>query len=237
MCGRYYRRGEKQELAERFRIGKLGEFPVAPDYNVAPTTFQPVVRENRDTRERELVLMRWGLVPFFAKSLLDFRGFSTINARAESVSKTATYREAFRKRRCLVPADGFYEWKKTAVPGTKKPARQPYAFSLTADATFAFAGLWDAWKDKTSGEWLQSFTIITTDPNELTASVHDRMPVIVRERDWDLWLSREVGEEPGDAERLLALLKPYDAEEMKASACNPEVGNVNNNGPEMLNSA
>ena len=231
MCGRYYRRGQKQELAERFRLGKLPDFPVGPDYNVAPTTFQPVVRQNRDTRERELVLMRWGLVPFFAKSLVDFRGISTINARAESIANTATYREAFRKRRCLVPADGFYEWKKLDAK-----TRQPYAFHLKSTATFAFAGVWDGWRDGKTGEWLQSFSIITTDANEVTARVHDRMPVIVHEADWDLWLDRDTGEDPGDTLRLLALLKPYDADRMSSYPCNPEVGNVKNNNPDLLNS-
>ena len=232
MCGRYYRRGQKQEIAERFRLGKLPDFAVAPDYNVAPTTFQPVIRQQRDTGEREMVLMRWGLVPFFAKSLVDFRGFSTINARAETVASTATYREAFRKRRCLVPADGFYEWKKLDAK-----TKQPYAFQMKSNATFAFAGVWDAWRDAKTGEWLQSFSILTTDANEVAAEVHDRMPVIVEERDWDLWLDRSVGQEPGDVERLMALLKPYDAEKMSSYACNSDVGNVKNNRPDLLNSA
>lgn len=214
MCGRYYRRGQKQELAERFRVGLLGDFPVAPDSNIAPTTFQPVVRQNRDTRERELVLMRWGLVPFFAKSLVEFRGFSTINARAETIAGAASYREAFRRRRCLVPADGFYEWKKTGAN-----TKQAYSFGLRSNAMFAFAGVWDAWRNHETGEWLQSFSIITTDANELAADVHDRMPVIVDEPYWDLWLDRDVGREPGDIERLLALLRPFAADRMSAAPC------------------
>jgi putative SOS response-associated peptidase YedK len=111
MCGRYYRRSDKQKIAEAFHIRNSDGLVVPPwDYNVAPTTFQPVIRHTKETHERELVLMRWGLVPHFAKSLADFKGFSTINARAESLLKTAMWRVPFQRRRCLVPADGFYEW-------------------------------------------------------------------------------------------------------------------------------
>jgi putative SOS response-associated peptidase YedK len=166
MCGRYYRRSDKQRIAEAFKLGKLPEGFVLPDwdYNVAPSTFQPIIRADKETGDRELVLMRWGLVPFFTKQLSDVKGISTINARAETVEKSPSFRTPFKKRRCLVPADGFYEWKKLD-PKTK----QPFAFGMGDDAPFAFAGLWDAWKDQ-AGNWLQSFSIITTEANELMAS-------------------------------------------------------------------
>ena len=187
---------------------------------------QPVIRLNRDTGEREMVLMRWGLIPYFARSAADFKGFSTINAKAESVTERAMWRRPFEKRRCLVPADGFYEWQKID-PKTKKP----FAYTLGNGEPFAFAGLWDAWKDPANGEWLQTFAVITTEANELTGQVHDRMPVILHARDYDRWLER------GEAEQLpVDLLRPYEAEEMRVDACNPAVGNVRNNGPEMLNS-
>jgi putative SOS response-associated peptidase YedK len=165
MCGRYYRRSDKQRIAEGFLNGRLPDGFVLPpwDYNVAPTTFQPVVRNNRETAERELVMMRWGMVPHSAKSLMDFKGLATINAKAETLQNTAMWRLPFQRRRCLVPADGFYEWKKIDAK-----TKQPYAFSMSDGAPFAFAGLWDAWKDPGQGGWLQSFTIITTTPNELT---------------------------------------------------------------------
>jgi putative SOS response-associated peptidase YedK len=122
------------------------------DYNVAPTTFQPVIRNNRETAERELIMMRWGMVPHFAKSLADFKGLATINAKAESLMKNAMWRIPFQRRRCLIPADGFYE-----------KTKQPYAFSMSDGEPFAFAGLWDAWRNPAQREeWLQSFTIITT---------------------------------------------------------------------------
>ena len=127
------------------------------DYNVAPSTFQPVIRESREDGSREMALMRWGLIPFFTKQLSDVKGVSTINARAESIRTSPTWREPFKKRRCLVPASAFYEWKRVD-PKTK----QPYAFTVSDASLFAFAGLWDAWKDE-HGHWFQSFAIVTTD--------------------------------------------------------------------------
>jgi putative SOS response-associated peptidase YedK len=196
------------------------------DYNVAPSTFQPVIRESRDDGTREMVLMRWGLIPFFTKDVSSVKGISTINARAETVPTAPTWREPFRKRRCIVPASYFYEWKKL-----DQKTKQPYAFSVTGSPMFAFAGLWDAWKDG-QGHWLQSFSIVTTSANELMASVHTRMPVILHQRDYDRWLSREVSEQlPID------LMRPFESEDMEMQPANKLVGNVRNNGPEMLNSA
>jgi putative SOS response-associated peptidase YedK len=228
MCGRYYRRSDKQRIAEAFRLGQLPDgFVLPPDFNVAPSTFQPIVRQSRETGDRELVMMRWGLLPYFAKSPADFKAFSTINAKAETVTSKAMWRGPFERRRCLVPADGFYEWKRLD-PKTK----QPWAFGLKDAAPFGFAGLWDAWKDPATGEWLQTFAIVTTDPNAVTAQVHTRMPVILHAKDCDRWLDRGLVEQPP-----VDLLRPYEAEAMTATACNPLVGNVRNNGPEMLNSA
>ena len=110
MCGRYFRKSDKQQIAERFHAGTVFEDPLAADYNIAPTTFQPIIRLSRDSGEREMALLRWGLVPFFATSLKEFKGMTTFNARAESVATSATWREPFKRRRCLIPADGFYEW-------------------------------------------------------------------------------------------------------------------------------
>ncbi len=232
MCGRYYRRGQKQELAERMRAGVID--PEIPDllehYNIAPTTFQPVVRHTRDGGTRELLLMRWGMVPFFASSLSTFRGFSTINARCEDVTaKPMWNRPLTRGQRCLVPADGFYEWKtlgESAVTGSKKPsgsegkaagkpAKQPYAFTVHPPGSdtpvpFAFAGLWDAWHNKSDD--------------------HNRMPVILDPRDWDEWLLRE-GPAPTH------LLQPFPAQQMAKRPVHKDVGNVRNNHPELLNSA
>jgi len=169
--------------------------------------------------------MRWGLVPFFTKQLSDVTGISTINARAESVEKSPSFRTPFKKRRCLVPADGFYEWKKSDAK-----TKQPYAFKMSDGTPFAFAGLWDAWKDS-AGQWLQSFSIITTEANEIMAPVHNRMPVILHPKDFARWLRRDEERPPVD------LLRPFESEAMAAAPANNLVGNVKNNGPEMLNSA
>jgi putative SOS response-associated peptidase YedK len=242
MCGRYYRRSDKQRIAEAFGLGELGDLVLEENYNVAPSTFQPVIRVGRETDERELVLMRWGLVPFFAKSLEAFKGFSTgfstINARAETVATSGTFRVPFQRRRCLVPVDGFYEWKTTTLEPeagarSKKPkvVKEPFAFSMKDGRPFALAGLWDAWKEPDGG-WLQSFSIVTTEANAVMAPVHTRMPVIVHERDYGEWLARG-----DDVRPPVHLLRVFEAEGMRRDACNPLVGNVRNNGAEMLNSA
>lgn len=210
MCGRYYRRSDKQRIAEASCPGSLPEGFVLPDwdYNVAPATMQPVIRLNRDTGEREMVLMRCGLIPYFAKNASEFRGFSTINAKAETVEEKALWRGPSRKHRCLVPADGFYEWLKLDAK-TKKPN----AYPLSSGEPFAFAGLWDSWKDPATNERIETFAIVTTTANELTSQVHDRMPVILHPRDYDSWLER------GEAHRPpIGLLRPYEAKTRPAQA-------------------
>ena len=228
MCGRYVRRSDKQKIVEHFRA-RLNppELPLPDaDYNVAPTTHQPIIRQSKETGDRELILARWGLVPFFMKDLKDVKGLSTINARSETITKAPTWREPFKKRRCLVPASAFFEWPKEG-----KPPKQPYAFELSSGSTFAFAGLWDAWKDK-DGHWLQSFAIVTTEANELMSRIHPRMPVILHSRDYDRWLDRE------ETERLpLDLLRPYESEGMEVYEANPKVNNVRNKGHEMMRAA
>ena len=227
MCGRYYRRSDKQKIAEAFHVAQVDDFPLPPwDYNVAPTSMQPIIRNNRDTGERELVSLRWGLIPFFTKSLSDVKGLSTINARAEGIATSRTYREPFKKRRCLVPASGFYEWKRLDPKD-----KQPFAFDLANGKMMAFAGLWDAWKDLANGQWLQSYTIITTDANELMAPVHNRMPVILHESNFNRWLSREDADRPP-----IDLLRPFPADEMESFEVSKDVGNFRNNSPELLNS-
>lgn len=225
MCGRYVRRSHKKKLAEWFHAaGDLSDLPMPDeDYNVAPTTYQPIIRQGKDTGARELVLARWGLIPFFSKSLHDVKGLTTINARAETITTARTWREPFRHRRCLVPADAFYEWPKDATP-----PKQPYAFALNNGEPFAFAGVWDAWKDH-EGRWLQSFAIVTTEANELMSTIHPRMPVILHARDYDRWLDRE------DTEQLPTdLLRPFESEAIEMHQANPLVNNFRNNGPEML---
>lgn len=222
MCGRYGRRADKQRIAEWMQAHSTSVFEesyFAPSFNVAPQSYQPIVRLDRETGQRELTVMRWGLVPFWAKDTKI--GFSTINAKAETVATSPAFREAMKRRRCLVPADWFYEWQKIDAK-----TKQPYAIALKDDSLFALAGLWDSWKDKATGQALETYTVITTDPNELMQPLHNRMPVILKPEDYGRWL------DPGDPTRLpLDLLRPFDANAMKAWKVNARVGNVRNNDP------
>jgi putative SOS response-associated peptidase YedK len=221
MCGRFARKSTQKVLADWFGVA-LEEMPwFAPCYNAAPQSFQPVVRLDRDSGKRAISLLRWGLVPFWAKEAKI--GFSTINARAEEAASKPAYREALKKRRCLVPADDFYEWQRPD-PKTKRP----FAFALKSGEPYAFAGLWESWRPK-DGEPLETFTILTTGPNEIMAPIHNRMPVILEPKDYDRWL------DAGDpATPPVDLLRPYPAERMTAWPVGVRVGNVRNNDPELL---
>jgi len=213
-----------QRIAEAFQPGNRDAMPleIAPSYNIAPSSRQPVLRGNPVTAEREMVAMRWGMVPHFARSLADFKGFSTFNARAESLATSATWRGPFKSARCLVPADGYYEWKKLDAK-----TKQPYAFALKSREPFAFAGLWDAWNDPVGGDWLLSFAIVTTEPNELTATIHNRMPVLIAPKDYQRWL------DPTSAPPL-DLLRPYPANQMHVWPVGTQVGNVRYNSASLL---
>jgi putative SOS response-associated peptidase YedK len=224
MCGRYGRRADKQRIAEWFHTRNTDVFDestYAPSYNVAPQSLQPVVRLDTKTGQRELTIMRWGLVPFWSRDAK--AAYSTINAKAETVATSPSFRWAMKKRRCLVPAEWFYEWQKLDAN-----TNQPYAIGLQDGSLFAFAGLWEAWKDKATGEVKETYTVITTDPNELMQTVHNRMPVILKPADYDRWL------EPGEPTQLpVDLLRPYPAAEMKAWKVSSDVGNVRNNHPQL----
>ena len=223
MCGRFARRSTQQVLADWFGV-ELEDMPwFAPSFNVAPQSTQPVVRVSRDSGGRELSLMRWGLVPFWAKDAKF--GYSTINARAEDAPTKPAYREAFKKRRCLVPADAFYEWKRFDAK-----TKQPYAIALKSGEPYALAGLWESWRPK-DGDPLETFTILTTDPNELMQSIHNRMPVILEPQDYDRWLDSANPQTPP-----VDLLRPFPAEKMRAWPVTDRVGNVRNNDPELLES-
>jgi putative SOS response-associated peptidase YedK len=219
MCGRYYRRSDKQRIAEAFRVGVPPSFDILPSYNVAPQSFQPVIRLNHETGEREFAQMRWGLVPFWSKD--SKIAYSTINAKAETVATSPTFREALKRRRCLVPADGFYEWMKLDAK-----TKQPYAIALKDGQPLAFAGLWERWVDKATNQPLETYSIITTEPNELTAPIHNRMPVILAPRDYERWMA------PADPAQLpLDLLRPFDADAMMTWKVGKDVGSVKNNTP------
>ena len=173
--------------------------------------------------QRSLEVMRWGLVPFWAKDIKV--GFANINAKAEGIENKPAFREAFRQRRCLVPVDNFYEWKK--VDGGKK---QPYAIGLKGGGLMALAGLWEAWRSKPAGERVRSFAIVTTEPNELCAQLHSRMPVVLAPEAWPEWL----GEESADVAQLKALLAPYPSDGMVCWPVSQRVGSVKNNDPSLV---
>jgi putative SOS response-associated peptidase YedK len=222
MCGRARLSSDVSEIKLVFSIPPHRPTPnIAPSWNVAPTDPLPVVRYDRKACERSLDVMRWGLVPFWAKDLKV--GFANINAKAEGIEGKPAFREAFQRRRWLVPVDNFYEWKKTAT------AKQPYAIALADRRLMALAGLWENWRSP-AGEWVRSFAIITTRPNKLCAELHDRMPVVLKPEAWPQWL----GEQPTDAPRLKALLAPYPSEQMTCWPVSTRVGNVKNNDASLI---
>jgi putative SOS response-associated peptidase YedK len=220
MCGRFARH-RRQEVIARFLSVDRDDLPEDDlSYNIAPT--QDVMAVRADTGgKRFMCNLRWGLIPSWAKdqSIAAY----TSNARAETLLEKPSFRTAFRSRRCLIPADGFYEWSK------KGKEKVPYFIKLKSDDPIVFAGLWDRWKDP-AGRVIESCTIVTTTPNELVGEFHHRMAAILRPESFSLWL------DPGftRAEELLDLLAPYPADEMEAYRVSKLVNNSRNNSPECM---
>jgi putative SOS response-associated peptidase YedK len=206
----------------RLRIPPERPLPnVPPSWNVAPTDTLPVVRYDAKAGQRSLDMLRWGLIPYWAK---DIRvGFANINAKAEGIESKPAFGKAFERRRCLVSVDGFYEWKKTET------GKQPYAIALADRGIMALAGLWENWRSP-AGEWVRSFVIITTTPNELCAELHNRMPVVLKPEGWPVWL----GEQPATVPELKALLAPYPSDDMICWPVSARVGNVRNNDSSLI---
>ncbi len=213
MCGRFTLRTPVAQIAEFFQlIRDQFDWP-EPRFNIAPT--QSVLAIRRSDAGREPTRLRWGLIPSWAKDMKI--GASLINARGETVAEKPAFRTAFRRRRCLIPADGFYEWKRD---GSQKT---PYLMTLQDESLFAFAGLWDRWKSP-SGGTIESCSVITTTPNELMATLHDRMPVILSPANYHVWLDPSVE----DAGALTSLLVPYPADEMRAEQVSTIINNARN---------
>jgi putative SOS response-associated peptidase YedK len=213
MCGRFPLYSDPFTLARRFEADAPPE--LSPRYNVAPSQNIPIVRDEGE--KRRFALARWGLIPHWAKDMKI--GYSTINARAETVASKPAFRNAFRHRRCLIPADGFYEWQ--VIPGSK--IKQPWFIVLVDREPMAFAGLWERWRSP-EGEELESCSIIVTNANEIMRPIHDRMPVILAPCDWDAWLEPDAK----DAGALQGLLKPYSAEGMVAWPVTTKVNSPRN---------
>jgi putative SOS response-associated peptidase YedK len=214
MCGRYRLSRRKQILEEHFD-SVSGEEDWSPRYNIAPTQPVPVIRQNPRQAVRELSLLRWGLVPSWGRDIS--MAASMINAWSETASSKPAFREALQSRRCLIPADGFYEWQRTGK------TKQPYCFEVSDGQLFAFAGIWDRWQDA-RGKALETCAILTTTANGLTSTIHDRMPVILERDNYDLWL------DPGmkNASAVSDLLKPYDARLMRSFPVSSRVNHVDN---------
>lgn len=220
MCGRYASSTPPERLRRIFRT--TNALPNVPArYNLCPTQDVLAVRTHPKTGERSLDLLRWGLIPHWAKDATI--GARLINARAENLSDKPAFRDAFGRRRCLIPADAFYEWRDRTRP------KQPYAIRRRDGEPMAFAGLWENWR-AADGNWLRSCTIVTTAANPLVAPLHDRMPAILEEADYPLWL----GEQPAEAERLLGLLRPFPGDRLEMFAVGPAVNDVRRDEAGML---
>jgi putative SOS response-associated peptidase YedK len=218
MCGRYRLSRRKQIIEEQFGTGDWQD-DWNPRFNIAPTQPVPVIRQNPKEPVRQISTMRWGLIPSWAK---DTSGAARmINARSETAGMKPAFRDALKSRRCLIPADGFYEWMRTGK------TKQPFCFDVNDGELFAFAGLWERWRDP-SGQWVKSCSILTTTPNAVTSAVHDRMPVILHRDSYDVWL------DPGmqNAAAISELLKPYDAKLMRSYPVSTRINHVVNDAEE-----
>lgn len=217
MCGRYSFAPELKIVNEHYDI-TIRDGEIEQNYNCAPSQKLPVISNDQPGVLSNYV---WGLIPFWAKD--KSIGYKMINARGETLTEKPAYKNAFKSRRCLIPADAFYEWKKT--PGGKE--KIPYRIFLSEQAVFSMAGIWESWKNP-DGEIIRSFSIVTISPNELMAEIHDRMPVILSKEDEKIWL------ESNDHEKLKKLIKPYPAKKMDAYRISALVNSPRNNSPEII---
>lgn len=218
MCGRFSLSASPAELATLFDLDNFPELPAR--FNIAPTQPVAVVRQAHDSTRREVTLMRWGLIPSWAKDISI--GSRMINARAETVAEKPSFRAAFKRRRCLIPASGFFEWQKRA------DRKQPYFIGMEEQGPFALAGLWEYWEGA-DGSALETTTILTTTPNDLVKPLHNRMPVILHPQDFSDWLNPSTR-----ADFLMHLLRPYPAADMIAYPVSTLVNSPANDRPECV---
>lgn len=220
MCGRFYLDVPREKLVEHFQFENDPNLQAR--FNIAPSQDIAAVRETDNGRE--LALLHWGLIPHWAKE--EYTGYSMINARAETVDQKPSYRTAFKRHRCLIPASGFYEWQ------TGPSGKQPYAIGRKDGDVFAMAGLWEHWENP-EGRVIESCAIIVTSANEAIKSIHDRMPVILQEEDYDTWLDREIQ----DPKILKPLLRQFPASLMKAYPVSRRVNNPKHDDPDCITPA
>ena len=217
MCGRYWLKSEKKVIINEFNVYEV-RTEVKPDYNITPGRNVLCVTKNGNNK---LVSMRWGLIPSWAKD--EQIGYRTINARTETLTEKPSFLRPFQNQRCLIIADGFYEWRKQVTRKT------PLAIKQKNNKPFGFAGLYDQWQSP-EGNLITSCTIITTEPNELISPIHDRMPAILNPEAYDIWLDKNTG----DPQKLLSLLIPYNSKEMEAYEVSLLVNSPKNNSPDLI---
>jgi putative SOS response-associated peptidase YedK len=218
MCGRFAQQRPASELAEIFAAEPLADDP-GPRFNVAPTDEALVVVQREE--RRAITAFRWGLIPHWAEDAKV--GSRMFNARAETLTSSPAFRDAFQRKRCLVPVDGFYEWKREGT------VRQPFLIGRADGTPLTLAGLWAGWRDPTTERVVRTFTIVTSRPNDQMADLHDRMPVIVPEEIWPLWLDPEA-----DRSELQAILQPTDDVPLRIQPVSRLVNDVRNDGPELI---
>lgn len=219
MCGRFTLRTPTNLLAEQFMFEAKVQLPLR--FNIAPTQAVAAIRIDPDSKNRQLAQLRWGLIPSWAKDRK--MASRMINARAETVAEKPSFRAAFKRRRCLILADGYYEWKKAGK------AKQPNYIRMNDDRPFVFAGLWESWRDE-NDKPLETCTIITTPSNELTSSIHERMPVILEDVDYDRWLDTSVQ----DRDKLEPLLRPFESAQMRVDLISDHVNSVKNDDAQCI---
>jgi putative SOS response-associated peptidase YedK len=218
MCGRYVIAGDAADYAEHFRVDRIVADPREPSFNVAPTDQVLAVAEHDD--ERLLGTMRWGLLPHWAKDAKKIH----INARAETVATSRLFAESFARRRCILPATGFYEWE------PKERGRTPHWIHRADGFPMAFAGIWSSWKDPVTDAWVRTCSIITTEAEGGIRAIHDRMPLILPDEVWDAWLDRDLV----DVERVRHLMHPMDPDLLMEHSVSRRVNSVRNEGPELI---
>lgn len=221
MCGRYTLISGKAKLITRFGVAGKPAGEIKPNYNIAPGQTMPVITNSGEGNQLEL--MRWGLIPVWAKDMSI--GYKMINARAETLADKPTWKRPFKSQRCLVPASGFYEWQKSGKEKT------PYYIHLKDQELFAFAGLYDSWTDHSTGEVIHSYSIITTNPNPLMRPIHDRMPAILDKSKENDWLNPDANEDVGFLEDLLT---QYKASDMEAYTVSSDVNSAKHNTAELI---